>query len=65
MLVFTDPKGRDLQVPAFWAGGKNWKVRYASPFVGKHQFISKSSNSNDTGLHHLKGTVEIKPYTGK
>jgi hypothetical protein len=63
-VVFTDPKGRELQVPAFWAGGKSWKVRYASPLVGKHQFVSKCSNPNDEGVHDLKGTVEIKPYTG-
>ena len=34
-VIFTDPSGRELRVPAFWAGGKNWKVRYASP-LGRH-----------------------------
>src|SRR6185503_5008742 len=45
-IVFTDPKGRELQVPAYWAGGNLWKVRYASPVIGRHRFISKSSDSS-------------------
>ena len=32
--VFVDPEGRELRVPAFWAGGRTWKVRYASPIIG-------------------------------
>jgi len=61
---FTDPKGRHLLVPAFWAGGNTWKVRYSSSFIGRHRFLSKSNDSRDTGLHGIKGTVEIRPYAG-
>src|SRR4029078_10879940 len=54
-----------LRVPAFWAGGKTWKVRYASPAVGTHQFRSDCSDARDMGLHGVTGTVQITPYTGK
>src|SRR3954453_1873603 len=37
-VTFIDPTGRELRVPAFWAGGNVWKVRYASPVVGTHTF---------------------------
>lgn len=62
---FTDPTGKSFRVPAFWAGGKNWKVRYASPTIGKHRFRSECSDPADSGLHGMAGAVEIKPYTGE
>lgn len=64
-VVFTDPKGKAFRVPAFWAGGKQWKVRYASPIPGAHRFRSESSHAQDKGLHGVTGNVTIEPYTGK
>jgi hypothetical protein len=63
-VVFTTPGGRELRVPAFWAGGDAWKVRYASLETGKHRFQSECSKSDDAGLHGIKGQVEVKPYIG-
>jgi len=63
-VVFTEPGGRALRVPAFWDGARSWKVRYASPLVGKHQLRSECSVVDDNGLHGVSGTVEIKPYGG-
>ena len=63
-VIFTDPQGTDLRVPAFWAGGTVWKVRYASPVPGVHRFRSECSESQDKGLHGITGTVEVQPYTG-
>ena len=37
-VVFTDPQGTQKTVPAFWAGGDQWKVRYASPILGTHRY---------------------------
>src|SRR5687768_1512811 len=64
-VTFSDPNGKDFRVPAFWAGGSTWKVRYASAVVGTHRFRSESSTANDKGLHGVAGSVEIKPYAGK
>jgi len=41
-VIFTDPAGVRRRVPAFWAGGRGWKVRYASPLVGTHSFSERS-----------------------
>src|SRR5436189_67601 len=60
--IFRDPKGRELRVPAFWAGTNLWKVRYASPVVGTHRFRAVCSETRDQGLHGVAGKVEIKPY---
>ena len=61
---FTDPTGRVFKVPAFWAGGTRWKVRYASPSLGTHRWQSVCNDLNDTGLHGVTGVVEITPYSG-
>ena len=63
-VVFTDPAGKQLHVPAFWAGANVWKARYASPVVGAHQFRTECSKGSDRGLQSVTGAVEIKPYAG-
>jgi hypothetical protein len=62
--VFTEPGGRTLRVPAFWAGGATWRVRYASPLTGTHRFRTECSDAANPGLHGVTGEVEVKPYTG-
>ena len=62
--VFVDATGKELRVPAFWAGGEYWKVRYASPQVGRHRFKTVSSDPGNAGLHGVTGEIEVKPYTG-
>lgn len=63
-VLFTNPQGKTLRVPAFWQGGNIWKVRYASPVVGKHTFVSKCSVEDDAGLHGISGEIEVVPYQG-
>ena len=68
-VVFRTPAGRTLRVPAFWAGGRSWKVRrYAlGRQVGTHSGYKASSAGNvatDAGLHGAEGSVEVAPYTG-
>jgi hypothetical protein len=64
-VIFHDPQGRELRVPAFWAGTNLWKARYASPVVGAHRLHSECSETKDKGLHGVSGSVEVKPYRGK
>jgi len=63
--LFETPQGRTLKVPAFWAGGRTWKVRYASLAVGMHRWRSVCSVPADQGLHGLTGTVSVESYRGK
>ncbi len=63
--LFTDPAGTVRCVPAFWAGGKIWKVRYASPLTGAHSYRTECSAAGDTGLHGRTGRVAVTPYRGK
>ncbi len=63
-VVFVDPTEKERRVPAFWAGGSHWKVRYASPLVGRHRFRTVSSDTRNTGLHGVTGEIELRPYGG-
>ena len=63
--LFETPNGRTLKVPAFWAGGRVWKIRYASPEVGTHRWRSICSVPADRGLHGITGTVTVEPYRGE
>src|SRR6266566_6044372 len=60
--IFTDPAGKSVRVPGFWAGGRAWKIRYASPKVGSHRFKAESS---DAGLNGVEGVVEVEAYKGQ
>lgn len=62
--VFHTPQGQDLRVPAFWAGGQVWKVRYASAAVGLHTFRTECSDRANGKLHGAAGRVEVVPYRG-
>jgi hypothetical protein len=64
-VVLTDPGGRVLKVPAFWAGKKQWKARYSSPVIGKHRYRTVCSDASDPGLHGVTGAFEIQPYRGE
>jgi len=63
--VFTDPLGVKRRVPAFWAGGTSWRVRYASSIIGTHRFQTECSDTGNTGLHGQRGEVTVTPYTGQ
>ena len=64
-ILVTGPNGEEQRVPAFWAGGQTWRVRYASPTVGTYHWRSDCSDPSDTGLHGREGTLEVTPYEGK
>ena len=63
--VFTTPSGKEIRVPAFWAGGQTWKLRYASPEIGRHTFRTICSDATNAQLHDIKGEVTVTPYTGE
>lgn len=61
---FSRPDGKELTVPAFWAGGNCWKVRYSSAVPGEHGYVTHCADSEDPGLHGLQGVLTVLPYTG-
>jgi hypothetical protein len=62
--IFKSPSGKEFRVPAFWAGGRVWKLRYASAEQGIHTFRTQA-NVADAGLNAVDGRIEVVPYLGE
>ncbi|MFN7993164.1 MAG: DUF4038 domain-containing protein [Bryobacteraceae bacterium] len=63
-VIFHDPQSREHRVPAFWAGGGEWRVRYAANLPGRHTFETVSSDPSNPDLHGRKGVLDVAPYDG-
>jgi len=64
-VVFTDPRGEERRIPAFWSGGGTWRARYASPLVGTHHYRTICSDRTNRDLDGLQGSVRVVPYEGE
>ncbi len=62
--VFRDPTGRSWTVPAFWAGGQEWKVRFSPRQTGLYTFRTHCSDPANEELEGQEGTLEARPYLG-
>ncbi|MCC6730210.1 MAG: DUF4038 domain-containing protein [Chthonomonadales bacterium] len=63
-IAIAAPDGRTQLVPAFWAGGREWRVRYAPHCAGSHTWRAVCSRADDSGLHDRAGTLTARPYAG-
>ncbi len=64
-VAVTDPEGRERLVPAFWTGGQTWRVRFASPVVGRHRYRTVCSDETNADLHGQEGELEVTEYEGE
>ena len=51
--------GEEKRVPAFWAGGREWRVRFTAHEVGTYRFRTECSDTTDRGLHGQEGEVKV------
>jgi len=63
--LITAPDGRQFKVPAFWAGGNQWRFRCASGSVGTHTYRTECSDPKTPKLHGVEGKIEVVPYRGE
>lgn len=54
---------KKLKVPAFWDGGKVWKVRFALPKAGTWEYNSICTDKSNAGLA-VSGKIECEKYDG-
>jgi hypothetical protein len=58
-VVFTGPQGQTRRVPAFWAGGQIWRVRYAPDSAGVHEYRLICTDSSNPELHGKTGAFAV------
>lgn len=64
IATFNGPGGKRIKRPAFWDGGKIWKVRFAPTQQGLWYYTTTATNTSDSGLHNKSGTIQANTYTG-
>jgi hypothetical protein len=62
--VFSGPGGKIITRPAFWDGGRIWKIRFAPILTGEWKMVTSCSNVTDRGLHKISRSINCKPYGG-
>ncbi len=62
--VITTPSGTEERVPAFWAGGSSWRVRYAPAVPGLYKVRSDSTDAGNRDLHNQTLTLRAQSYSG-
>lgn len=63
-VVFTGAQGHTWRVPAYWAGGDEWRVRFAPPQPGTYHYQTVCTDASNSGLHGQTGTLEARDYEG-
>ena len=64
VATFSGPGGKRIKRPAFWDGGKIWKVGFAPIQQGLWSYTTTATNTSDSGLHNKSGTIQANTYTG-
>lgn len=63
-VSISGDNGTKWIVPAFWAGGNEFRVRFSAPHTGNYTYESTCNSHHDSGLHAQTGTLHISEYTG-
>jgi len=63
-VIFDAPGGAQHRVPAFWAGGQTWRVRFAAPDAGRFTFRTEATDTANRDLHNQRGTLEVTALEG-
>ena len=63
-LLVSGPAGQAWRVPAYWAGGSEWRVRFAPPQPGTYTFQTECSDPSNADLHQQQGRLEVKALPG-
>ncbi|WP_127583320.1 DUF5060 domain-containing protein [Paenibacillus koleovorans] len=61
--VITDEQGQTWTVPAYWAGGNEWKVRFSPPSEGRYRICTNCSDASNRELHGVEGVLEASSQT--
>lgn len=61
-VILTHESGQSWRVPTYWAGGQEFRVRFAPPLPGRYQ--ATLASTADIGQELPLTGVQAAPYTG-
>jgi len=63
-IILTHSDGQSWRIPAYCAGGNEWRVRFAPPKPGTYKINSVSSDQTNSDFHGQECTLEVSDYRG-
>lgn len=61
---FIGPSGQTVSLPAFWDGGRTWRVRFSPDEVGRWRWRTRCLAGHDPGLAPVDGDFVCTEYRG-
>jgi len=62
--LIEGPNGQTWRVPAYWAGGSEWRLRFAPPVPGEYTVTTACTDAANPSLHGQVSRLLAIPYTG-
>jgi len=59
-VTFTSPTGIEKTINGFWDGGRTWRARFMPFETGTWSYVTKCSDTKNSGLNGQKGTFVCK-----
>ena len=50
-VILTHASGESWRVPAYWAGGQEWRLRFAPPLPGGYSAVAQCSDRGNPSLN--------------
>ena len=64
-VVVQHVEGKSWRVPAYWAGDREWRVRFAPPMPGRYEVETASTGRAGCDLGGRRATVEVAAHEGQ
>lgn len=61
--TFVHSDGTTIKSPGFWKEGNTWCVRFSPTKTGAWTYMVTSSDTSNSGLHNVKGTINATANT--
>ncbi|NJO83018.1 MAG: DUF4038 domain-containing protein [Blastochloris sp.] len=63
-VTFSGPNGQTFRTVGFWDGERTFRIRTRFPSTGTWNWQTEASDRGNAGLHNVRGTVNVRAYTG-
>jgi len=59
--LIEGPNGQTWRVPAYWAGGREWRLRFAPPLPGEYTLTTECTDPANPSLHGQTARFQARP----